>query len=50
MRTGVVSVSDESCAFLTFEGLLAALYSVKTTGVVQKVETSLVGSVVRLMG
>jgi crotonobetainyl-CoA:carnitine CoA-transferase CaiB-like acyl-CoA transferase len=50
MRTGVVSVADESCAMLTFGGLLAALYCAKTTGVGQKVETSLVGSTVRLMG
>ena len=50
MRTGVVSVADESCAILTFGGLLAALYCAKTTGVGQKVETSLVGSLVRLMG
>ena len=50
MRTGVVSVADESCAFMTFGGLLAALYCAKTTGVGQKVETSLVGSTVRLMG
>ena len=33
MRTGVVSVADESCAMLTFGGLLAALYYAKTTGV-----------------
>jgi crotonobetainyl-CoA:carnitine CoA-transferase CaiB-like acyl-CoA transferase len=50
MRTGVVSVADESCAMLTFGGLLAALYCAKTTGVGQKVETSLVGATVRLMG
>ena len=50
LRTGVVSVADESCAMLTFGGLLAALYCAKTTGVGQKVETSLVGSTVRLMG
>ena len=50
MRTGVVSVADESCGILTFGGLLAALYCAKTTGVGQKVETSLVGSTVRLMG
>ena len=31
-------------------GLLAALYCAKTTGVGQKVETSLVGATVRLMG
>lgn len=50
MRTGIASVADESCAILTFGGLLAALYCAKTTGVGQKVETSLVGSAVRLMG
>jgi crotonobetainyl-CoA:carnitine CoA-transferase CaiB-like acyl-CoA transferase len=50
MRTGAVSVADESCAILTFGGLLAALYCAKATGVGQKVETSLVGSTVRLMG
>ena len=50
MRTGVVSVADESCAILSFGGLLAALYYAKNTGIGQKVETSLVGSVVRLMG
>ena len=50
MRTGLVSVADESCAFLAFGGLLAALYCAKTTGVGQKVETSLVGATVRLMG
>jgi crotonobetainyl-CoA:carnitine CoA-transferase CaiB-like acyl-CoA transferase len=50
MRTGLVSVADESCALLTFGGLLAALHHAKATGVGQKVETSLVGSTVRLMG
>jgi crotonobetainyl-CoA:carnitine CoA-transferase CaiB-like acyl-CoA transferase len=50
MRTGAVSVADESCAILTFGGLLAALYCAKATGVGQKVETSLVGSTVRLKG
>ena len=50
MRTGIVSVADESCAMLTFGGLLAALYHAKTTGIGQKVETSLIGGVIRLMG
>lgn len=50
MRTGLVSVADESCAILTFGGLLAALYYAKNTGIGQKVETSLVGGIVRLMG
>ena len=50
MKTGVVSVADESCAMLTFGGLLAALYHAKNTGIGQKVETSLVGGIVRLIG
>lgn len=50
MRTGAASVADESCAMLTFGGLLAALLHARATGVGQKVETSLVGSAVRLMG
>jgi crotonobetainyl-CoA:carnitine CoA-transferase CaiB-like acyl-CoA transferase len=50
MRTGVVSVADESCAILTFGGVLAALLHARSTGIGQKVETSLVGSAVRLMG
>ena len=50
MRTGIVSVADESCALLAFGGLLAGLHCARTTGVGQKVETSLVAGVVRLMG
>lgn len=50
MRTGVVSVADESCALLAFGGLLAALLYAKNTGIGQKVETSLTGAIVRLMG
>ncbi len=50
LRTGVVSVADEACAMLTFGGVLAALHHARTTGIGQKVETSLVGSAVRLMG
>ncbi len=50
MRTGVVSVADETCAILTFGGILAALHYAKQTGIGQKVETSLVGSAFRLMG
>jgi crotonobetainyl-CoA:carnitine CoA-transferase CaiB-like acyl-CoA transferase len=50
MRTGVVSVADEACAILTFGGVLAALLHARSSGVGQKVETSLVGSAVRLMG
>ena len=43
-------MADESCAMLTFGGLLAALLYAKNTGIGQKVETSLVGSIFRLMG
>ena len=50
MRTGLVSVADETCAILTFGGVLAALHHARATGVGQKVETSLVGAAVRLMG
>ena len=50
MRTGIVSVADESCALLALGGMLAALHCARTTGVGQKVETSLVAGVVRLMG
>jgi crotonobetainyl-CoA:carnitine CoA-transferase CaiB-like acyl-CoA transferase len=50
LRTGVVSVADETCAILAFGGALAALTHARTTGVGQKVELSLLGGVVRLMG
>ena len=50
MRTGVASVADETCAILAFGGALAALTHARTTGVGQKVELSLLGSIVRLLG
>jgi crotonobetainyl-CoA:carnitine CoA-transferase CaiB-like acyl-CoA transferase len=50
LRTGIVSVADEVCAILTFGGILAALHSVRTTGVGQKIDTSLLGGQIRLMG
>jgi len=50
LRTGVVSVADEACAILTFGGILAALHCARTTGIGQKVDTSLLGGVIRLMG
>ncbi len=50
LRTGIVSVADETCAYLTFGGILAALHSAQKTGVGQKLETSLLGGQVRLMG
>jgi crotonobetainyl-CoA:carnitine CoA-transferase CaiB-like acyl-CoA transferase len=50
MRTGIVSVADESTAMLAFGGALAALTYARTTGIGQKIELSLLGSLVRLMG
>ena len=50
MRTGIASVADESTAMLAFGGALAALTHARTTGVGQKIDLSLLGSLVRLMG
>jgi crotonobetainyl-CoA:carnitine CoA-transferase CaiB-like acyl-CoA transferase len=50
LRTGIVSVADETCAILAFGGALAALTHARTTGVGQKVECSLLGGLIRLMG
>ena len=49
-RTGIVSVADETCAILAFGGIMAGLYCAKTTGVGQKIDTSLLGGQIRLMG
>ncbi|TAJ83753.1 CaiB/BaiF CoA-transferase family protein [Reyranella sp.] len=50
MLTGVVSVADETCAFLAFGGALAALTYARTTGIGQKIDLSLLGGQIRLMG
>jgi crotonobetainyl-CoA:carnitine CoA-transferase CaiB-like acyl-CoA transferase len=50
LRTGVVSIADEVTAIVTFGGVLAALIHARSTGVGQKIDTSLVGSAFRLMG
>ena len=50
LKTGVASVADESCAILTFGGILAAYINAQKTGKGQKLETSLVGSAFRLLG
>jgi crotonobetainyl-CoA:carnitine CoA-transferase CaiB-like acyl-CoA transferase len=50
MRTGIASVADESTAMLAFGGALAALTYARTTGIGQKIDLSLLGSLVRLMG
>lgn len=50
MKTGVVSVADETCAILAFGGALAALTHARRTGVGQKIDLSLLGGQIRLMG
>jgi crotonobetainyl-CoA:carnitine CoA-transferase CaiB-like acyl-CoA transferase len=50
LRTGVVSVADETAAILAFGGMLAALHCARAQGIGQKVECSLLGGQVRLMG
>jgi crotonobetainyl-CoA:carnitine CoA-transferase CaiB-like acyl-CoA transferase len=50
LRTGIVSVADETCAILAFGGALAALTHARATGLGQKVDCSLLGGQVRLMG
>ena len=50
MRTGIASVADESTAMLAFGGALAALTHARATGQGQKIELSLLGSLVRLLG
>ena len=49
-RTGIVSVADETCAILAFGGALAALTYARATGIGQKVDCSLLGGQIRLMG
>jgi len=50
MKIGVVSVADEACAILAFGGMLAALHCARTRGIGQKVDCSLLGGQIRLMG
>jgi len=50
LKTGIVSVADETCAILAFGGALAALTHARSTGVGQKVDCSLLGGQIRLMG
>src|SRR5438105_6073401 len=50
LKTGIVSVADETCAILAFGGALAALTHARTTGIGQKVDCSLFGGQIRLMG
>ena len=50
LKTGIVSVADETCAILAFGGALAALTYARGTGIGQKVDCSLLGGQIRLMG
>src|SRR6187431_1858452 len=50
LKTGIVSVADETCAILAFGGALAALTHARVTGIGQKVDCSLLGGQIRLMG
>lgn len=50
MKTGIASVADETCAILAFGGALAALTYARSTGIGQKVELSLLGGIIRLLG
>jgi crotonobetainyl-CoA:carnitine CoA-transferase CaiB-like acyl-CoA transferase len=50
LKTGIVSVADETCAILAFGGALAALTYARATGIGQKVDCSLLGGQIRLMG
>src|SRR5437763_12129142 len=50
LKTGIVSVADETCAILAFGGALAALTRARSAGIGQKVDCSLLGGQIRLMG
>src|SRR6202011_3798117 len=50
LTTRVVSVADETCAILACGGALAALTYARTTGIGQKVDCSLLGGQIRLIG
>lgn len=50
LKTGIVSVADETCAILTFGAIMAGLYCARMTGVGQKIDSSLLGGQIRLMG
>ncbi len=49
-KTGVVSVADETCAILTYGAIVTGLYCARMTGVGQKIDCSLLGGQIRLMG
>jgi len=50
MATGLHAMADETAAMINFGAALAGLYYRKVTGEGQKIETSLLGGQIRLMG
>jgi crotonobetainyl-CoA:carnitine CoA-transferase CaiB-like acyl-CoA transferase len=50
VTTGQISIGDETAAFHNFQAVIVALYHKLKTGEGQLIETSLLGSQVRLMG
>jgi len=50
MMTGQAAIADETAALINFQAAMVGLYHKKMTGEGQKIETSLLGSVIRLMG
>jgi len=50
MMTAQHSVADETAAFINFQATMVGLYHKKMTGEGQKIETSLLGGQLRLMG
>ncbi len=50
MMTGQHSVADETAAFINFQAVMVGLYHKRMTGEGQKIETSLLGGTIRLMG
>ncbi len=50
LKTGVVSVADEMCAILTYCAMLTGLHYANRTGIGQKIDCSLLGGQIRLMG
>ena len=50
VTTGQISIGDETAAFHNFQAVIVALYHKMKTGEGQLIETSLLGSQIRLMG
>ncbi len=50
LKTGVVSVADEMCAVMTYCAMLTGLQYAQRTGIGQKIDCSLLGGQIRLMG